>query len=567
MDGTRFDRLARAWFAAANRRAVLRALIGLPLGAVAANLFAAEPSDAAQRDDESTDDVGDEQQSRKQRCRRHKGKGRGHHGRRKSCQARHGGHHKPHKKKPCQPDPTATTCDGRCGPVTNNCQQDVDCGSCACNPSCEICQSCDESSGQCVDLPDGTACGDGLRCLAVQCVCDGESCPDGCCQGGECLVDDDKACGIAGGNCTPCTLPQTCGGGGTSGQCGCTPVATCPGGLDCGTIDDGCGDTISCGGPCSNPAPICFNNVCAPCSGNTPCPIGQVCCAGSCFAGICCGPADCSPVGNNCDANQCTCGNGAACSGDTPTCCDFPTSVCTDTDTDENNCGNCGNVCPSATPVCWDGECVCGDVCPNGCQFTSVADAVAVAPGNGGIIRICAGDYITSVDLLKSLTIRGAGAGLTTLRGPGDRRIFDIGNFVVRIEDLTITGGNSGIGGGINNDGPLTLVRVIVTGNMSPDVGGGIVNFSPVGAAQLVLDNSHVSLNTAGDRGGGIINSGGTVTLINGSTVTNNTAIQGGGIFVLGGTVTLEPGSFVCDNSEPQCTGFTPPSGFCGACP
>jgi uncharacterized repeat protein (TIGR01451 family) len=50
------------------------------------------------------------------------------------------------------------------------------------------------------------------------------------------------------------------------GSCGCTPLATCPPDLDCDTIADGCGGTISCG-ECSNPALICVNNVCTAAAG------------------------------------------------------------------------------------------------------------------------------------------------------------------------------------------------------------------------------------------------------------------------------------------------------------
>ena len=43
--------------------------------------------------------------------------------------------HKKHKKKKCKPQPTSTTCAGKCGQVTNNCKQVVNCGACSCDPS------------------------------------------------------------------------------------------------------------------------------------------------------------------------------------------------------------------------------------------------------------------------------------------------------------------------------------------------------------------------------------------------------------------------------------------------
>lgn len=40
------------------------------------------------------------------------------------------------RKKKCQAEPASQTCAGTCGSVTNNCQQAVNCGSCACSPAC-----------------------------------------------------------------------------------------------------------------------------------------------------------------------------------------------------------------------------------------------------------------------------------------------------------------------------------------------------------------------------------------------------------------------------------------------
>lgn len=47
-------------------------------------------------------------------------------------------------------------------------------------------------------------------------------------------------------NCGTCNMPQTCGGGSVANQCGCTPKATCAGKI-CGTDSDGCGNQVPCG--------------------------------------------------------------------------------------------------------------------------------------------------------------------------------------------------------------------------------------------------------------------------------------------------------------------------------
>ena len=48
------------------------------------------------------------------------------------------------------------------------------------------------------------------------------------------------------------TFPQTCGGGGVSNVCGCTPTTCAAQGKNCGTIPDGCGGTLNCGS-CTSP--------------------------------------------------------------------------------------------------------------------------------------------------------------------------------------------------------------------------------------------------------------------------------------------------------------------------
>ncbi|MEZ4565386.1 MAG: hypothetical protein R2853_21930, partial [Thermomicrobiales bacterium] len=55
---------------------------------------------------------------------------------------------------------------------------------------------------------------------------------------------DAANCGACG---NVCTQPQTCGGGGTPGVCGCTPTTCAAEGKNCGAIPDGCGSTLTCG--------------------------------------------------------------------------------------------------------------------------------------------------------------------------------------------------------------------------------------------------------------------------------------------------------------------------------
>src|SRR5687768_8518253 len=81
-----------------------------------------------------------------------------------------------------------------------------------------------------------------LACVPTTCERQGVSCGE--------ILDN---CGAVL-PCGECKAPQTCGGGGEPGRCGCTPdnVVACEG-RACGDAQNNCGETISCGS-CTAPA-------------------------------------------------------------------------------------------------------------------------------------------------------------------------------------------------------------------------------------------------------------------------------------------------------------------------
>lgn len=126
--------------------------------------------------------------------------------------------------------------------------------------------------------------------------------------GAQCgVLAGDPICGTL--ECGACTAPQTCGGASVANQCGCTanPAAACAG-KTCGTTDDGCGQTISCGSGnvCNDVGEDhfrCQGNDCVACKSKVEA------CAGKCGqlpanADGCGGTYDC---GNPC-ASPNTCG-------------------------------------------------------------------------------------------------------------------------------------------------------------------------------------------------------------------------------------------------------------------
>ncbi|MDX2042660.1 MAG: choice-of-anchor Q domain-containing protein [Acidobacteriota bacterium] len=136
----------------------------------------------------------------------------------------------------------------------------------------------------------------------------------------------------------------------------------------------------------------------------------------------------------------------------------------------------------------------------------------------------------------EGLTITGPGAHLVNIRRAtgGNYRIFTISSGVTAtISGLTISNGNAGTGdgGGILNDGTLTIANCHITGNTAVG-GGGISNTL---GNLLTLTQSTVSGNTAtgSSTGGGIASFGGTTianSTISGNIVTGSNGGNGGGL-------------------------------------
>jgi hypothetical protein len=192
-----------------------------------------------------------------------------------------------------------------------------------------------------------------------------------------------------------------------------------------------------------------------------------------------------------------------------------------------------------------------GGTCPGA---TCTLRQAILSAGSGDTVNFAAG--ITTINLTsaelsinKNLTITGPGANLLTVQRSTANafRVFGItGSFNVTISGITITGGyasdQASGGGGISNSGAmLTVTDCVVLGNGAENFyggsGGGIYNFNG-GTATII--NSKVSNNSA-SRGGGIVNSGGTLRVTR-CTLDGNTAYDYGGGGIVnngGGTVNL----------------------------
>jgi hypothetical protein len=134
---------------------------------------------------------------------------------------------------------------------------------------------------------------------------------------------------------------------------------------------------------------------------------------------------------------------------------------------------------------------------------------------------------LTSAELVinKSITISGLGPNLLAVSRTQNAPAFRIFNLMrersVTIQGLTISNGlapDFGCGGGILDEGSsLFLINCTVSGNSTDGTDGGICAESN---ATLTIDSSTLSGNYAGDYGGGIANNG--MLTINNSTLNGN---------------------------------------------
>lgn len=202
---------------------------------------------------------------------------------------------------------------------------------------------------------------------------------------------------------------------------------------------------------------------------------------------------------------------------------------------------------PTATPEPTPTPQADVTVCATGCDFVTLQAAIDdPGTGSGAVIEVIDATHTEEgIVVDKSVTIRGQGAGNTVvqaheIRGSGNDSVFFVpAEATVTIVGMTIRHGHptdqAKEGGGIHNEGTLTLENCLVSEN-NGSAGGGIHN-----EGTMMLISSTVSGNVAEGTGGaytgcgtggGIKNMAGLLTLVNSTVSGNSSKGRGGGIFV-----------------------------------
>ncbi len=266
-----------------------------------------------------------------------------------------------------------------CGQQSDGCGGVIDCGTCTAPEFC--------GGGG----PSKCAVSGGGACVP-------KTCAD---YPGKCGPQP-TGCGGVTEDCSSCTFPEICGGGGVPSVCGggkvtsCTPLTTCPPNT-CGPIADGCGGVLGCGG-CTSPDVCGGGGVPNKCGGGNSCtPIPQ---ATAC-AGMNCGymPDGCGGL-YTCGVGSGACPGGGVCGAYSPNVCGALTGPCKttgDSCRDGADCcsGYCGSNLQCAATACipdapTPGACTSNAQCCSGLCSGGVCKSI-----NGGACRI-AGDGCTS---------------------------------------------------------------------------------------------------------------------------------------------------------------------------
>jgi CSLREA domain-containing protein len=206
--------------------------------------------------------------------------------------------------------------------------------------------------------------------------------------------------------------------------------------------------------------------------------------------------------------------------------------------------------------ACDDGDCSLREAADEA-NLAADADTINFASGLSGTIELT--DTDGDIPLLAETTITGPGAGVLTVSGEGNYRIFyakpdDVGAAydAVTISGLTLANGDASKGGALYSyESTLTLADMVFTNNDAGSAGAVYANDTP-----FTILNSTFTGNEAADNAGALYSEGSGAgnapngdLVIRNTTFANNTSLEAGGAVDLSGddpdgNVTIENSTF-----------------------
>jgi hypothetical protein len=164
---------------------------------------------------------------------------------------------------------------------------------------------------------------------------------------------------------------------------------------------------------------------------------------------------------------------------------------------------------------------------PSG-AYGSIQDAID--DSGCALIVVDSGTFVENLTVSRDLTIRGAGVGETILDAAGNGRglLVNTGAAVV-VNGMTVTGADTTLdGGGIANEGTLTIQSSSISGNKAETFSGAIDN-----RGVLKINGSTIANNRVTDplgSGGAIFNYGGGSITVTNSTFSGNSSDYRSGV-------------------------------------
>jgi len=176
-------------------------------------------------------------------------------------------------------------------------------------------------------------------------------------------------------------------------------------------------------------------------------------------------------------------------------------------------------------------------VCASGCNYTTIAAAIAAAKADDTISILDAVHTEGGITVDRNLIIAGKGAAKTALVGGFLGTVFSVNSGVAAtFQNLTIRDSSSGA---IYNSGSVSIQNCAFSGNFGPNGGAAVYNAS----GTLTINNSTFSKNVSFGGGGALANADGTMTISSSILSGNGSHIGGGAVANAGGTVVVSNSS------------------------